>query len=137
MDDMELVTAAFGYMERARAPYSHFKVGAALLCADGTVFGGCNIENASYGATMCAERCAASTAVAEGKTEFVKIAVVGGHDGIIKDFTAPCGICRQFLSELCGAEFEVLLYDGENIKKKTLGELLPDSFSLEKEYDND
>lgn len=133
MDDRELVSSAVEYMRRAYAPYSRFKVGAALLCGDGTVFGGCNIENASYGATLCAERAAFAKAVSDGNTAFAALAVVGGLDGEITDYTAPCGICRQFMSEFCTEDFTVVLYDGRDIKKTTLGGLLPDSFSLKKE----
>lgn len=124
------------------APYSRFSVGAALLCSDGSVYTGCNIENASFGATNCAERTALFKAVADGHRNFVAIAITGGPseepDAAGTDGPAsaapcfPCGICRQTLSEFCGPDFRILL-NGEDgtITTKTLGELLPFAFHLE------
>lgn len=123
-----LMDAAKAAMLQAYAPYSHYQVGAALECEDGTVYIGCNIENASYGVTNCAERTALFKAVSEGKRSFRQIAVTGGMHGCITDFAFPCGICRQALSEFCGSSFAIHLYNGNEYKTFTLGELLPASF---------
>lgn len=122
---------AIDAMEMAYAPYSGYQVGAALLCTDGTVYTGCNVENASYGATNCAERTAFFKAVSEGKREFLAIAICGGQDGRIADVFPPCGICRQVMREFCKDDFEVRLIkaDGEEIYR--LEELLPVSFAPE------
>jgi cytidine deaminase len=129
MDRNELVKLALEARENSYSPYSHFRVGAALLSADGRVFTGCNIENAAYSPTICAERTAIVKAVSEGIKDFTAIAVVGG-EGEIKDFCTPCGVCRQVLSEFCKADFEIHTYNGKETKTYTLGELLPESFSL-------
>ena len=129
MTDRELVSMAEDAMTRAYAPYSRFQVGAALLCADGSVYTGCNIENAAYGPTVCAERVAFFTAVRDGERDFIKIAVVGGPEGGIRSFTHPCGVCRQVMREFCRDDFEILVFDGERIRRTTLAALLPDSFS--------
>ena len=128
MTDNELTLNAVEVMNNAYAPYSDFKVGAALLTNDGRVFSGCNIENAAYPAGICAERTAIGNAISAGAREFVKIAIVGGKNGEIKDFCSPCGICRQVLSEFCGENFEILLYDGKMVKSYRLKELLPHNF---------
>ena len=128
MTDNELALNAVEVMNNAYAPYSDFKVGAALLTNDGRVFSGCNIENAAYPAGICAERTAIGNAISAGAREFVKIAIVGGKNGEIKDFCSPCGICRQVLSEFCGENFEILLYDGKTVKSCRLKELLPHNF---------
>ena len=126
-----LIKKALEARERAYAPYSHFHVGAALLTEDGEIFLGANIENGSYGATICAERSAFCSAISSGKRNFSAIAIVGGkNDTLISDFCPPCGICRQFMAEFCSPEFEIFLYDGKEIKKTTLASLLPDSFNL-------
>jgi len=124
-----LIDAALGAMRFAYAPYSNFHVGAALECEDGTVFTGCNVENASYGATNCAERTALFKAVSEGHRSFRQIAIVGGLKGRISDFTLPCGICRQALSEFCGPDFRIHLFNGCDYCTYTLEELLPSAFS--------
>ena len=129
MTDRDLVSLACHAMTKAYAPYSRFQVGAALLCADGRVYTGCNIENAAYGPTVCAERVAFFSAVRDGERAFVKIAVVGGTEGKIRSFTHPCGVCRQVMREFCRDDFEILAFDGESIRTTTLIELLPDSFS--------
>ena len=129
MDRNELVKLALEARENSYSPYSHFRVGAALLSADGRVFTGCNIENAAYSPTICAERTAVVKAVSEGIKDFTAIAVVGG-EGEIKDFCTPCGVCRQVLSEFCKADFEIHTFNGKETKTYTLGELLPESFSL-------
>ena len=129
MTDRDLVALACDAMTKAYAPYSRFRVGAALLCGDGKVYTGCNIENAAYGPTVCAERVAFFSAVRDGEREFEKIAVVGGPEGKIVSFTHPCGVCRQVMREFCRDEFEILAFDGKTIRSAALIELLPDSFS--------
>ena len=111
-------------------PYSHFRVGAALLCEDGTVYSGCNIENAAYTPTNCAERTAFFKAVSEGKRSFLAIAIAGGPEGAEKlDYCPPCGVCRQVMREFCGADFEILLaISPTEWRRYTLQELLPESF---------
>ena len=108
MTDKELIESAFDTMNMAYSPYSGCKVGAALLASDGRVFKGCNIENAAFGPTCCAERTAFFKAVSEGAKIFVKIAVCGGKDGIVTDYFWPCGVCRQVMSEFCGNGFEII-----------------------------
>lgn len=141
MNQKALVEAAFAMLPKAYAPYSHFHVGAALLTKDGEVFTGCNVENASYGAAICAERTAFVKAVSEGKREFQAIAVVGGREGAVTDFTPPCGICRQVMAEFGGPDFQILLAKSpEEIRCLTLAELLPEAFGgaqLEKEDGSD
>lgn len=125
----ELMQAAASAREGAYAPYSGFCVGAALLCRDGRVFTGCNIENAGYSATNCAERTAIFKAVSEGAREFVAIAVVGGQGKQVAPLCAPCGVCRQVLTEFCPDSLAVLLGTPERWEIHTLGELMPLSFS--------
>ena len=127
----ELIRKAFQARENSYSPYSGFRVGAALLCEDGTVFTGCNIENAAYGPSNCAERTAIFKAVSEGKREFKRIAIVGGVDGE-SVAPSPCGVCRQVMAEFCKPSFEVIMaVSEEEYEIATLGELLPHSFSLE------
>ncbi len=127
----ELFEKAENMLKFSYSPYSHFCVGAALLCTDGTIYTGCNIENAAYGPSNCAERTAIFKAVSEGKKNFVAIAIVGGKEGIIEDFCPPCGVCRQVLAEFCKKDFLILLKDKKNqVKEFTLEQLLPESFSL-------
>ncbi len=117
------------------APYSGFSVGAALLCSDGTIYTGVNVENSSYPAGICAERTAFAKAISENQMSFTAIAIVGEKE-CVPGPTAecfPCGICRQFMSEFCGKDFEIITSNGEEYKVYTLGELLPFSFSLELE----
>ena len=121
----ELIKFAFKARENAYAPYSDFKVGAALLCADGSVYTGCNVENASFSPTCCAERVAIFGAVADGKRQFDAIAVVGGKEDA-STACYPCGVCRQVIREFCSDGFKVITVDGE----LKLGELLPKSFKL-------
>ena len=125
MTERELIDLAFEAKTRSYSPYSHFSVGAALLCEDGSIYLGCNIENASYGATNCAERTAIFKAVSEGKTKFVMLAVAADV------IPLPCGICRQVISEFCGTEFPIIVATGTETKKFTLGDLLPNAFSAE------
>ena len=130
MDVKALIAAAVEAMGHAYAPYSGYKVGAALLCADGTVYQGCNIENASYSPTVCAERTAFFKAVYDGHREFSAIAVCGGKDGVITGYFPPCGVCRQVMREFCREDFPVILVGaGADYQVLTLGELLPHSFS--------
>ncbi len=132
MDNQELLTLAKSAMQKSYSPYSNFKVGAALLCKDGSkVFLGCNIENASYSPSNCAERTAFFKAVSEGYIEFEKIAIVGGHNGVIDTPCPPCGVCLQVMSEFCKDDFIIVLTNkDEEIIEKKLCELLPYSFSL-------
>ena len=132
MTPEKLVELAKDAMTHAYAPYSGFKVGAALLCADGTVYCGCNIENAAYGPTNCAERTAVFKAVSEGKRDFAAIAICGGKNGKITDFCPPCGVCRQVLREFCREDFVIYLAGPEGAYKTlTLGDLLPFGFGGE------
>lgn len=133
MTDAELIRAAFAAREKAYAPYSDFLVGAALLCADGRVYTGCNIENAAHTATSCAERTALFKAVSEGEREFTAIAVVGSRRGERNRLiTSPCGVCRQALYEFTGPSLRVLMAKSEtDYLEKTLGELLPYGFGPE------
>lgn len=120
--------------KRSYVPYSHFHVGAALLCSDGSVYTGCNIENSAFGVTICAERVAIFKAVSEGKTDFEKIAIMGGRDGVIEDFCPPCGSCRQVMTEFGDLKkFKILLANAEDeIKEYSLEEILPMSFGKER-----
>lgn len=127
MTDEKLVQLAKDAMQNAYVPYSHFKVGAALLAKDGTVFQGCNIENASYGATNCAERTAVFKAVSEGYREFEKIAIAASSG----DYAAPCGICRQVLFEFMPDGKVILDSDEKGMVTYTVRELLPVGFSGE------
>lgn len=134
MERQELIRSAFEIQKRAYAPYSHFQVGAALLCEDGEIFQGCNIENASYGATNCAERTAFFKAVSEGKRKFKAIVIVGKHkDSQAFEYCAPCGICRQVMAEFCDPRtFEIILpRSEEDYQVYKLEELLPLSFTGE------
>lgn len=129
MNNLDLVKIAFEAMEKAYSPYSHCKVGAALLTSEGKVYTGCNVENASYGATNCAERTAFFKAISEGEREFSKIAIVGGVEGVVTNMFMPCGVCRQVMDEFCDRDFEVLVAkDRENFEIFTLSQLLPLSF---------
>ncbi len=129
MDSRELVNLAIEAMGKAYTPYSNFKVGAALLTDDGEVYIGCNIENAAYSPTVCAERVAFFSAVRDGKRKFAKIAVVGGMNGKLSSFTYPCGVCRQVMREFCDDDFVLIVSDGKDIKEHTLADILPFSFS--------
>lgn len=126
MTDKELINHAKKAMQNAYVPYSHFKVGAALLDKNSTVFLGCNIENASYGATCCAERTAVFKAISEGVTTFEKIAIVSDS----KKLTPPCGICRQVLLEFMPEGAVILENEKGEIKTYTVKELLPVGFTL-------
>lgn len=117
-------------MTHAYVPYSGYQVGAALLCADGTVYQGCNIENASYSPTVCAERTAFFKAVSEGEREFTAIAIAGGISGEAPvEYAYPCGICRQVMQEFCRDDFVIYVVNSEqDYQRYTLKELLPFGF---------
>lgn len=127
----ELAKKAIDMRNYSYAPYSNFRVGAALLADNGTVYGGCNIENAAYGPSNCAERTAIFKAVSEGVRDYTAIAIAGGPEEGIKDFCAPCGVCRQVMMEFCHPEsFRVILAKSEDeYRIYTLAELMPLSFS--------
>ena len=123
-----LISEALEARKNAYVPYSHYTVGAALLCEDGEIIRGCNIENATYGATNCAERTAIFKAVSEGQLEFAAIAITGGKEGE-HDYAAPCGVCRQVMMEFCEPDFEIIVAKSETeYKVYTLKELLPEGF---------
>lgn len=123
----ELKAAAVAMLDRSYSPYSHFPVGAALECSDGTVFTGCNIENASYSPTICAERAAVAKAISEGHRDFVRLVVAGRS----RDFCVPCGVCRQVLREFA-PDLEIICLNGAGEEKVfSLPELLPHSFGPE------
>lgn len=131
MNEKELIKSAFEARQMAYTPYSNFKVGAALLSADGTIYKGCNIENASYTPTNCAERTAFFKAVSEGVLDFEAIAIVGGFKDTIEfDYCAPCGVCRQVMLEFCDYDtFKVILARSEDdYKVYTLKEIMPLAF---------
>lgn len=131
MNNPELVGLALDARKLSYSPYSGFSVGAALLCKDGSVYTGCNIENSAFSPTNCAERTAFFKAVSEGKREFVKIAVVGADSAkeTPDNYCSPCGVCRQVMEEFCSADFEIIIAKNiDDYKILTLSELLPLSF---------
>ncbi len=129
MTEWELCQKAIEAKRQAYAPYSGFCVGAALLSTSGRVFTGCNIENAAFSPTICAERTAVAKAVSEGERAFAMLAVVGGKGEIIAQSTPPCGVCRQVLAEFCSPDFPILLVQSEtDFVRCTLEELLPQAF---------
>lgn len=125
-----LIDTAVGMMDYSYVPYSHFHVGAALLTEDGKIYTGCNIENAAFTPTNCAERTAFFKAVSEGKTDFKAICVVGGKNKVMNGFAQPCGVCRQVMMEFCDPKtFLVIMASGrENYAVYTLEEILPMGF---------
>ena len=132
MTNEKLLFAAKEARKKAYCPYSHFAVGAALLSADGRIFTGCNVENASFGATICAERAALASAVSAGVKKFTALAIAGGKDDEeARSLCPPCGICRQALSEFFGDDLPVYLCGEDGAERVTLGELLPLRFSSE------
>ncbi|MDD3253243.1 MAG: cytidine deaminase [Lachnospiraceae bacterium] len=133
MDEKELIRSAIDAMSRAYAPYSGFQVGAALLTKSGEIFQGCNIENAAYTPTNCAERTAFFKAVSEGRRDFAAICIVGGKGGVLTDYTAPCGVCRQVMREFCDPEtFRIILaVNEEQYREYRLKDLLPVGFGPE------
>lgn len=133
MNKKDLFNLAKEAMKNSYAPYSSYNVGAVLLTKGGKTYKGCNVENASYSATCCAERTALFSAVASGEKDFSKVMVVGGKNCEITDYAMPCGICRQALAEFCDSDFKVYVGKSEDdIKEFTLGELLPCSFDKSK-----
>lgn len=132
---MENTEMLIGAAREARgmsySPYSHFAVGAALLCGSGKVYTGCNIENAAFSPTCCAERVAFFKAISEGEKEFCAIAIVGGEGGGKERFCPPCGVCRQVMSEFVDAEdFKIYLVRGDVIEEYTMREILPLAFEM-------
>ena len=130
MNHEQLAQLAKEAMEKAYAPYSGFRVGAALLASSGKTYLGCNIENSSFSPTICAERTAFAKAISEGEREFTAIAVAGGKDGIIEGTFPPCGVCRQVMQEFCGSDFLILMVKPDGVEEVTLGDLLPYGFQL-------
>ncbi len=131
MTDKELINKAIEALKYSYSPYSEFSVGVALLCMNGNVYTGCNIENASFSATLCAERTAFAKALSEGVKDFLTIAIVGGKKGKITDFCLPCGVCRQVMAEFCSDNFKIIIFNGKETKTYTLNSLLPQSFGRE------
>ncbi|MBQ1629539.1 MAG: cytidine deaminase [Treponema sp.] len=131
MNEVMLIEKAFEMLKFSYCPYSHFHVGAALLSKTGKIYGGCNVENAAYGPSNCAERTAIFKAVSEGEKEFEAICIAGGMNGVITDFCPPCGVCRQVMREFCSPDFKIILAKSKDeYKIFTLAELLPESFTL-------
>ena len=129
MTDLELMRLAEEARKLSYCPYSHFAVGAALLTKSGKVYTGCNIENASYTPTVCAERVAIFKAVSEGERDFVMLAVCGGKDGQLSGAFPPCGVCRQVMAEFCPKDMPILIVSGaDSYTAVTLGDLLPYAF---------
>ena len=129
MTPKELLAQAELAMTRAYAPYSRFQVGAALLGSSGRVYLGCNVENAAYGPSNCAERTAIFKAVSEGERDFAAIAIVGGPGGNLQGPCPPCGVCRQVLREFCRDDFPIYLQSPDgSVQAFTLSQLLPESF---------
>ncbi|MGN1418211.1 MAG: cytidine deaminase [Acutalibacteraceae bacterium] len=130
MNEAELIKAAKKAAEFAYAPYSGYTVGAALLSKSGKIYTGCNIENAAYSPTNCAERTAFFKAISDGEKDFCAIAVVGGYKLQFKDYFFPCGLCRQVMREFCTDDFQIILgKDDDEFKTMSLLDLLPHSFS--------
>ena len=127
----ELVKTALFMRKMSYTPYSHFNVGAALLGADGKIYTGCNIENASYTPTNCAERTAFFKAVSEGVKDFTAIAIAGGkEDAVELDYCPPCGVCRQVMSEFCRDDFKIILVKSSTeYREYTLTDLVPERFT--------
>ena len=129
MNTEKLIASAKEAMTHSYSPYSGYKVGAALLCADGTIYQGCNIENASFSPTICAERTAIFKAVFDGHRDLKAIAICGGKDGVITGLFPPCGVCRQVMREFCADDMQVILIGADDTYEvRTLAQLLPDSF---------
>ena len=133
MTDRELIYEALKARENSYCPYSGFSVGAALLTDDGSVYSGCNIENAAFSPTNCAERTAIFKAVSEGHVRISKMAIAGGKKGAAPDsYTYPCGVCRQVMKEFASDDLEIIVaISEEDYVKKTLKDLLPESFGPE------
>ena len=134
MNDVELIKEAFEARKQSYCPYSEYAVGAALLTKEGKVYHGCNIENAAFGPSICAERTAIFKTVSEGEHDFEMIAIVGGNiNGEVNDFAYPCGVCRQVMREFCDEDsFQIIVaIDEDTYLKKSLRELLPFGFGPE------
>ena len=129
MEYKELIEKAKEAREFAYAPYSHFKVGAALLAKNGKIYTGCNVENATFTPTSCAERTAFFKAISEGTMEFEAIAIVGGKEGELAPFCAPCGVCRQVMAEFCDSNFKLVLGTPEKFDVYGFDEVLPFVFN--------
>ena len=129
IDYKSLMIEAQNARKYSYAPYSHFRVGAALLTKSGKIYTGCNIENAAYSATNCAERTAIFKAVSEGERDFEAIAIVGGREGEISEFCTPCGVCRQVIAEFCSKDFKIILGNKDKYEVYTLETLLPFAFT--------
>lgn len=126
MDNLEGLKIARAALEFAYAPFSGFKVGVCLIGKSGRIYTGCNVENSSYGGTICAERTAFCKAVSEGEKEFEKLILTSGEGGVL-----PCGICRQFIKEFCEDDFPIITDDNKGgVKVYTLGQLLPEGFRI-------
>lgn len=131
MDKNELLKIAKKARERAYAPYSDFRVGAALLCDDGEVYTGCNVENVSFSPTCCAERTAIFKAISDGKRKFSAIAIVGGKNDLDINIPCyPCGVCRQVISEFCDDDFLVITKNGETVESTAFSDILPKRFKI-------
>ena len=124
-----LMSEAQKARQKSYSPYSHFRVGAALLTKSGKIYTGCNIENAAYTPTNCAERTAIFKAVSDGERDFEALAVIGGAEGETADFCAPCGVCRQVIAEFCNKDFKIILGNEDKFKTYTLDGLLPFAFT--------
>lgn len=135
MTETELCAAAAAATDLSYSPYSGCKVGAALLTDDGSLYCGCNIENAAFSPTVCAERVALFKAISEGKREFKMIAIAGRRGKAVTSVFPPCGVCRQVLSEFCPPDMPVLLVKNDGFERYTLSQLLPISFDSTKVTD--
>ena len=125
----ELIKSALEARKKSYAPYSGFKVGAALLTGELRIYTGCNIENAAYSPGICAERTAIYKAVSEGRRSFLAIAVAGGREEVPDSYAFPCGVCRQVMGEFCSKDFHVIWGNDEQVTVKTLEEILPHGFN--------
>ena len=124
-----LMSEAQKARQKSYSPYSHFRVGAALLTKSGKIYTGCNIENAAYTPTVCAERTTIFKAVSDGERDFEALAVIGGAEGETADFCAPCGVCGQVIAEFCNKDFKIILGNEDKFKAYTLDGLLPFAFT--------
>ncbi len=133
MTDFQLLQQAIAARDNAYCPYSGYAVGAALQTSSGKIYTGCNVENASFSATLCAERSAIAAAVSAGEREFQAIAIAGGKGDALDSNTTPCGVCRQVLAEFCTPDFKVILGDCAHLQVYTMEQLLPAAFRLEEQ----
>ncbi len=128
----KLLESADAARKNSHSPYSEYRVGAALLCDDGDVYCGCNIENSSYSATVCAERVVFFKAIADGKRKFSKLALAAGKNAELDKNAIPCGVCLQVMSEFCDKNFEIFIKTESGYNKYLLSELLPHAFSIKR-----